>query len=38
VKGILADPDVEMFQSYAEFWNEVIKGIKFDPELVEPEA
>lgn len=38
VKGILADPDVEMFQSYAEFWNEVIKGIKFDPELVEPKA
>ena len=38
VKGILAEPDVEMFQSYAEFWNEVIKGIRFDPELVEPEA
>jgi len=36
-KGFLTDPDVEMFRSYAEFFGNVIKQIKFDPEIVTPE-
>jgi hypothetical protein len=37
-KGILTDEDSSMFESYAEFFGNVIKQVKFDPDLVNDNA
>ncbi len=36
-KGILTDEDAKMFESYANFFSNVIKQVKFDPDLVTSE-
>ena len=37
-KGALAEDDVAVFRDYAEFFTEIIKQVKFEPDLIAPEA